>query len=321
MAAYRKLPSGLWRAEVFKQGVRQSASFDTKAKAQAWATQTEAEIMARKRGQIVKKTLRQALERYSADVSAHKKSKVKEKARIAFFLSDEYGLPFVDKAADDVTADDLARWRDKRLKGVKGSTINRDLNLLSAVFSACRDEWGWCAASPTAKLRRPADPKPRTRVITAWEVLGVLRALDWRMHKPRTLQQEAGFAFLMSLHTGMRASEVLKARYEGSVAELDDTKNGDARRVPLSTRAQRLAKLCPAFTITGASLDALFRKARNRAGLSGFVFHDARATALTRMSKKVDVLQLAKISGHKDIKILSEVYYRVTAETIASGLR
>ena len=321
MASFRKLPSGLWRAEVFKQGVRASATFDTKAKAQGWAAQTEADIMARKRGQIVNRTLRQALERYKDDVSIHKKASAKERARIDFFLSADYGLPFVDKMVDDIAPDDLARWRDARVKVVKGSTVNRDLNLLSAVFSTCRDEWGWCAQAPTAKLRRPADPKPRTRVITAWEVLGVLRALDWHMREPVTLQQEAGFAFLMSLHTGMRASEVLKARYVGSVAELDDTKNGDARRVPLSARAQRLAKLCPVFTITRASLDALFRKARARAGLSGFTFHDARATALTRMARRIDVLQLAKISGHRDIKILSEVYYRVTAETIASGLR
>lgn len=321
MASFRKLASGLWRAEVFKQGVRASATFETKGKAQGWAAQTEADIMARKRGQIVNRTLRQALERYSADVSEHKKSRAKEQARIAFFTSAKYGLPFVDKMVDDITPDDLARWRDDRIKGVKGSTVNRDLNLLSAVFVTCRDEWGWCAQAPTAKLRRPADPKPRTRVINGLEIIKVLRALDWHMRTPETLQQEAGFAFLMSLHTAMRASEVLKARYAGSVAELDDTKNGDARRVPLSARAQRLSKLCPAFTISRASLDALFRKARGRAGLSGFTFHDARATALTRMAKNIDVLQLAKISGHRDIKILSEVYYRETAESIASGLR
>lgn len=321
MASYRKLPSGLWRAEVFKQGVRQSASFDTKAKAVAWATGAEADIMARKRGQIINRTLRQALERYKDDVSTHKKAADKERARIDFFISKDYALPFVDKMVNDITPDDLARWRDARIKVVKGSTVNRDLNLLSAVFAACRDEWGWCAKSPTEKLRRPADPKPRDRVISGLEIIKVLRALDFHLRPPETLQQEAGFAFLMSLHTAMRASEVLKARYVGSVAELDDTKNGDARRVPLSARAQRLSKLCPEFTITRASLDALFRKARDRAGLSGFTFHDARATALTRMSKTVDVLQLAKISGHRDIKILSEVYYRETAESIALGLR
>ena len=321
MASFRKLPSGLWRAEVFKQGVRTSASFTTKAKAQAWATQQEADIMARKRGQIIRKTFRQCLERYSDEVSPTKKNERWEQTRIKFFTHDETGLPFVDKVADEVTADDLAKWRDERVKYLKGSTINRDLNLISAVFSVARDEWGWCSQSPTRKLRRPPDPKPRDRLIGWREIRSVLRALDWHMQEPVTLQQEAGFAFLMALHTGMRASEVLKARYVGGVAELDDTKNGEARRVPLSARAQRLARHCPAFTITGPSLDALFRKARDRAGLSGFTFHDARGTALTRMSKRVTVLELAKISGHKDVNLLLSTYYRTTAEDIGSRLR
>lgn len=320
MASYRKLPSGLWRAEVFKQGVRASASFTTKAKAQAWATQQEADIMARKRGQIIRKTFRQCLERYSEEVSPTKKNERWEKTRILFFTADDTGLPFVDKVADEVTPDDLARWRDDRLRGVAGATINRDLNLISAVFTTAVEEWGWCSKSPTRKLRRPPESKPRDRLITWREVRSVLRALDWHMKKPDTLQQEAGFAFLMALHTGMRASEVLKARYVGAVAELDDTKNGEARRVPLSARAQRLARLC-SFTITGPSLDALFRKARQRAGLDGFTFHDARATALTRMAKRVTVLELAKISGHKDVNLLLSTYYRTTAEDIGSRLR
>jgi hypothetical protein len=33
------------------------------------------------------------------------------------------------------------------------------------------------------------------------------------------------------------------------------------------------------------------------AGLEGFTFHDSRGTALTRMSRKLDVLELAKVSG------------------------
>jgi integrase len=321
MASYRKLPSGLWFAEVFKLGVRRSLAHTTKAKAIAWATQLEAEIMARKRGQIVNRTLRQCFERYADEVSPTKKNKRWEAIRIRFLTSPDTGLPFVDKMADDVTADDLARWRDDRLKYLKGSTINRDLNLISAVFSVARDEWGWCSQSPTRLLRRPPDPKPRDRLIHWREIRSVLRALDWHMREPVTLQQEAGFAFLMSLHTAMRASEVLKARYVNGVAELDDTKNGQARRVPLSARAQRLLKHCPGFTITGPSLDALFRKARQRAGLSGFTFHDARATALTRMARRVDVFQLAKISGHKDVSILSNVYYRESAESIGSRLR
>lgn len=46
----------------------------------------------------------------------------------------------------------------------------------------------------------------------------------------------------------------------------------------------------------------------------------ARGTALTHLSRKVNVLDLAKISGHRDLKILSTVYYRDTPDQIAARL-
>ena len=38
-------------------------------------------------------------------------------------------------------------------------------------------------------------------------------------------------------------------------------------------------------------------------------FHDTRREALSRLAKKVDVMTLAKISGHRDIKILLNTTY------------
>jgi integrase len=45
-----------------------------------------------------------------------------------------------------------------------------------------------------------------------------------------------------------------------------------------------------------------------------------RAEALTRLARKVDVLTLAKISGHKDLRILQNAYYREAAAEIAARL-
>ena len=75
----------------------------------------------------------------------------------------------------------------------------------------------------------------------------------------------------------------------------------------------------PLFDLRGPSLDALFRKARAMAGLEGFTFHDARATALTHLSRRVDVLTLARISGHRDLRMLM-VYYREADRSIADRL-
>jgi integrase len=312
MASLRKLPSGLWRAEVFRQGVRTSRAFHTKAQAQAWATTTEHEILSKARGQIIRRSLRDAFDRYKLTATRRDAVRAEHLAQ---------SMPFADKWLEDVAPADFAAWRDRQLLGVKASTVNRDLNLVQGMLTKCVREWGWLHKSPLAGFKRPRDPAPRQRVISWREVRAMLRALDWHRAPPQTLQQEVGFAFLLALHTGMRASEVLAFERRGTVAHLKTTKNGDARDVPLSSRALRLIDLCGRLMVSASSLDALFRKARRRAGLAGFTFHDARATALTRMSRRVDVLTLARISGHRDIGTLARVYYRVTPQQIAASLR
>ncbi|HBK00773.1 MAG TPA: integrase, partial [Delftia acidovorans] len=51
------------------------------------------------------------------------------------------------------------------------------------------------------------------------------------------------------------------------------------------------------WTISDASRDTLYRKLRDRVMVQGLRFHDLRATALTWLSKRVDVMTLARISG------------------------
>ena len=67
----------------------------------------------------------------------------------------------------------------------------------------------------------------------------------------------------------------------------------------------------------GAFRTTLFRKCRDKLMIEDLHFHDARAEALTRLARRVDVLTLARISGHKDLRVLSEHYYRETAADIA----
>jgi integrase len=314
-----QLKSGQWRAQVARAGVRKSDSFTTKAKAVAWATMIEAEILAGRRGVTVRRTLRELLERYRDEESPKKRGGPWEVRRIDFMLG-EFGLPFADRWLTDLLPEHFAAWRDARLKGVRPSSVNRDFNVLSAALRCAVREWRWLPASPLSDVRRPRQPPPRNRLIGWREIRAMLAQLGYRGGRPKTKTQEVGHAFLVSLHTGMRASEVLGAELRGSVAHLAMTKNGSPRDVPLSARARRIVAECSTYTIDAASLDALFRKHRKKAGLEGFTFHDARATALTRMSKKVDVLTLARISGHKDINELL-TYYRETPQDVAKRLR
>ena len=64
----------------------------------------------------------------------------------------------------------------------------------------------------------------------------------------------------------------------------------------------------------------LFSKLCRELLIEDLTFHDTRGTALTHLSRKVDVLTLAKISRHKNLSLLSNVYYRETADSIAARI-
>ncbi len=66
-------------------------------------------------------------------------------------------------------------------------------------------------------------------------------------------------------------------------------------------------------------LDAPRRRVRDRAKVEGLTFHDSRLTAITRLSKRLDVLALARMVGHSDLRML-QVYYNETAEELAKRL-
>jgi hypothetical protein len=103
------------------------------------------------------------------------------------------------------------------------------------------------------------------------------------------------------------------------------TKNGDARDVALSPRAIEIMRglledgRAMLFTVSNASRDALFRKARDAAKVSDLHFHDSRSEAVIRLSKRFDVLELAEQIGHRDIRSL-QFYYRQPASERARRL-
>lgn len=144
-----------------------------------------------------------------------------------------------------------------------------------------------------------------------------------------TMTQRVGIVFLFAIETAMRAGEIcglMTADISGRVATLPQTKNGMKRAVPLSTRAAVLLELLPeqkeggtVFGVTSKSLDALFRKAKTRAAINDATFHDTRHLAITRLAKKLNVLDLARMVGHRNLKQL-QVYYNETAEDIATRL-
>lgn len=220
----------------------------------------------------------------------------------------------------------IAKWRDDRLKKVGAASVLREWNTLSSICTRAVKEWRWLAANPFRDVTRPEPPAPRKRRPENTELERILFCLGYKEGEMcHTKTARAGAAAVWAIETAMRAGEICALRPEsvvGRVAHLEKTKNGDPRDVPLSKRALAVWAQLPAghFDLTPASLEALWRKGKARAAVEGLTFHDLRREALTRLSKKFDVLELARISGHRDLKILLQVYYRPSIEELADKL-
>lgn len=305
-----------WRVQLTVSGQRDSQVFTTKREAQQWAAAREIEMRA---GSVVGgKLLSHALTRYEKEVSSKKPGHKWEKLRLAAFLRDFGDLPL-----SKIGQPEIAAWRDKRLESVIGSTVQREKNLLRNVFTVARDEWHWMTHSPFTGVSMPKESDHRTALWDWQRIKRVLRFLGYVSGaKPVTDYQQVALAFLIGLHTSLRASEIL--RVSPATCNLDTrvirvrTKTMVMAQVPITRRAVKVCKLA-AFTIKPTDLDALFRKARDATAAGDLTFHDSRAFCLTMLARKVDVLTLSRISQHKDLKMLMR-YYRETPEQIAGRI-
>ncbi|MGK7731714.1 site-specific integrase, partial [Acinetobacter baumannii] len=73
MASFRQR-NDTWRAEISVNGIRESATFDTKAQARAWASKRETQLREQSHGKLPDHSFLEAIERYLNEVSIKKKT-------------------------------------------------------------------------------------------------------------------------------------------------------------------------------------------------------------------------------------------------------
>lgn len=314
-----------YRAQVYVKGVRDSQCFRTQREAKAWGAARETELldMATK-PPAERHTLAEALMRYRDEVSPEKPGYRWENLRINAFLK---VLP-VNMPIGEVSPDVLGEWRKSRGKKVKPGTILREISLLSAVFEEARKVWKWIAVNPVADMRKPSKPDHREIVYTRHQIKAMLRGFGYSPRLPiRSITQACAVAFLVALRTGMRAGELCRIEWRlvhEDYCVLPRTKT-KPRNVPLTNKAMRLINKMRGFDphlvfgVKAQTLDTLFRRTRDQAGLSGFTFHDSRHTAATWLAQKIHILDLCKMFGWKGTK-QAMTYYNPNASDIAKRI-
>lgn len=254
-----------------------------------------------------------------------------DKLRLEAFLRDNKAL--AKKPAARITHEDFEQWVERRKKSVKEQTALRELNVVSGVFTRAIQRWKVkLPRHPTKGMNKPKKGKPRVRRPSPGELKALYECRGGANHY--TLKWYVLWMFELAIETGMRIGELVLIKpadlhLDEYWLHLPKTKNGDARDVPLSPRAHEIMCLMlqragadqrGPFPLNKGSLDSVWRDTAKTLRIVDLHFHDSRHEACTRLAKIYDVLTLAKVIGHRDLKSLM-IYYNPTPSELALRLR
>jgi integrase len=224
----------------------------------------------------------------------------------------------------DISTLEISDWKDDRLQSVSGSTVNREMNLLSNIFSNAII-WKYIKENPCKGVERPKDNPPRDRLPTEDEHEALMISSGWDGESaPQSVQERVYVAWLFACESAMRqgeiATQVKPSQIDGNVVHILKSKNGTTRDVPLTPRAKELLNLVEDdFNLSASQIERNFRIISDRAGIVNLHYHDSRHAAITMLAQQIHVMDLARSTGHKDLKMLMR-YYNESAKDIASKL-
>lgn len=232
-------------------------------------------------------------------------------------------LLFIGKNLNSINKSTLMEFiRIRRRNGASDSTIKKDFNCISSIFSyAILNDM--CDSKPSIDIvkRTLKNSKPINRYLTEEEYDKLLLSSCDHL-KP---------IVIFAVETGLRKEEFLSLRWKdvdlvNEKINVVDTKNGKDRIVPISQRAKEqlhkqlqnnINKSEYVFYKNDGSrfLDVkkAFNMACQRSGVKDFRIHDLRKTfGSWRLQgirgKKLPLIEVSKLLGHSSLDITASTY-------------
>lgn len=213
--------------------------------------------------------------------------------------------------------------RDRKSKdGVSNATVNRALEVVQRILNVAQQDWRWLRGVP--RIRMLKEPRRRVRFLRREEAERLIEALPGHM-KP---------IVRFALATGCRAGEIHGLEWSRvdlvrKVAWLDHgtTKSGEGRGIPLNADAMAALestlgqhpRWC--FTFAGQRIhqsSTAWDKAKQRAGIEDFRFHDLRHTwASWHVQSGTSLQELMELGGWKSYEMVLR-YAHLAPEKLSS---
>ncbi len=320
--------NGKWQARITRKGEQPRAkSFQSRQDAERWARQIESDIDKGSYTNLVladRTPFKAVIERYVQEVTLTTRSMKEDTFRLRALA--RHPIAKLNMAA--ITPIKVAEYRDERLKIVSTGTVIRELSYFSSIINHARREWGINMINPIPLVKKPPAPQGRSRILSEDELNRLFDALKPRVKNANTWLLPLT---MFALESAMRRGEILGLRWkhinlEKRTAFIPLTKNGESRTVPLSLAAIEILKQLPrnlngqVFPVNPTTLSAAIDRARIKAKLEDFHFHDLRHMAITRIAEKLpNLIELSAVSGHKSLAMLRR-YYHPNAELLAQKI-
>ncbi len=145
---------------------------------------------------------------------------------------------------NEVSAELISKYRKELLEGLTpkstkrtGSTVNRYMASLSAVFTYGIKECGWIVENPVFRVRKLKESKGRDRILSLEEFERLLHACT------QSRNSYLVTILLIAVTTGARRGEILALKRNDIVFDkklicIKDSKNGRPRSVPIAEEVE-----------------------------------------------------------------------------------
>jgi integrase len=342
LASIRPYKLGGWRVVVRRIGYPvQSKIFDLKIDADAWAREIESSMDNNKFRDLAKArehSVGEIFQRFRDEVCPNRDGGKWESTRLNRLILD---AEFTKRRLDQLKFEDVRDWRDQRLTEVSPATVNREMNLISSVFTQAIQEWSMpLPYNPVSLVSRPKGVmRYRFRRWHQDELDAILEAAKFDENTlPQIGKDYVAWALLIACECAIRPKELCsltvrdfheRDRYVRVHKTKNDAyKDMAGRNVPLNNRATALfKKLCQGksvqdriIPVQAPTLGAYYRELRAKAGLKAadLRFYDSRHEGTTRLAKKLpNVLVLSAATGHKNLQSLKHYYNPLPSEIAA----
>lgn len=319
-----------------------TATFPRKSDAKRWAEETQSAMRSGKyfkTAEAKNHTLEELITKYEENLlPLRNRDRKTVEAQLLWWKSKlgKYVLADVTPQLVAESKDVLTKELNKHKRQRANATIVRYIASLSVCFTYAVKDLGWVEENPVLKVRKPGLPRGRVKNLTDEERH---RLLDWcQFGENKSKNKYLYTVVVLALSTGARYNEIMNLKWadidlERKRIHLEETKNGERRTIPLSSKA--LEEVNKLRKVRRIDTPLLFPRkdgkkpmdirkhweaAVEKAELTDFHFHDLRHSAASQLALNgASTLEIAHILGHKTLAMVKR-YAHLTEQHTADIL-